>query len=369
MFNNINAIIEEIIKLEGFEVMNNHILFFSLLNDLAPMYEEERKILKKALDKQALLLLKKVLYDKNNKESIENFIFYLDEELGIKKEWIEFILKAFDVSVVTEEQRGKNPLNSEKKPNDFSELLQMALAGDVRAQCAAGYCYISGTLVNQDKEKGLEWYKKAALSGFIPSQYNYASLILNKEKDYNETVVFQAKDILKLAVKSEHIYAMHYYAIVKSRDKEMEEAIKYYEKSSCSNDTEKNAIILNMYRQYIDLCKNLPDLYLKIKPHFEEYERCIKNGSEKAQYNLAREYQMGENVNKDLEKAYFLFKKSAELGDYRSWFDLGYCYENGLGVQCNYLEAERCYEKGEETAKKYGFSSMDREFFKSVIKR
>ena len=79
---------------------------------------------------------------------------------------------------------------------------------------------------------------------------------MNKEKDYNETVIFQAKDMLKLAVKNEHIYAMHYYAIVKSRDKEMEEAIKYYEKSSCSNDTEKNAIILNMYRQYIDLCKN-----------------------------------------------------------------------------------------------------------------
>ena len=56
--------------------------------------------------------------------------------------------------------------------SDISAALQLAEQGDAQAQFNLGLIYYKGEGVRQDKQKAVEWYRKAAEQGDARAQYN-----------------------------------------------------------------------------------------------------------------------------------------------------------------------------------------------------
>ena len=87
------------------------------------------------------------------------------------------------------------------------------------------------------------------------------------------------------------------------------------------------------------------------------FEKAADQGNIRAQNNLAILYLNGRGVKKDKNKAFALFKKAADLGDADSQHRVGYFYDFGVGsVQKDVNEAIKWYEK-----------AADQDFKKSQI--
>lgn len=68
--------------------------------------------------------------------------------------------------------------------------------------------------------------------------------------------------------------------------------------------------------------------------------------SPEEQYRLGLRYQLGDGVQKDMQKAFSLYKKSAEQGYPPAQFAMGICHEiGGHGVVQDGLKAASWYEK------------------------
>jgi TPR repeat protein len=68
-------------------------------------------------------------------------------------------------------------------------------------------------------------------------------------------------------------------------------------------------------------------------PYSEELLNAAKKGDAMAQRNLGFCYENGTGVQQDLEKAVEWYTKAAEQGYAMAQNDLGFCYESGTGVQ------------------------------------
>ena len=92
---------------------------------------------------------------------------------------------------------------------------------------------------------------------------------------------------------------------------------------------------------------NIPSYILKM-------EEIAQGGNSDVQYNLGLIYSNGEDVEKDLSKAIFWFKKSASQDNILAQYKLGYIYDNGLGVKKDPTKAYQYYlsagEKGNADA-------------------
>ena len=72
-------------------------------------------------------------------------------------------------------------------------------------------------------------------------------------------------------------------------------------------------------------------------------EEIAQGGNSDVQYNLGLIYSNGEDVEKDLSKAIFWFKKSASQDNILAQYKLGYIYDNGLGVKKDPTKAYQYY--------------------------
>ena len=87
-----------------------------------------------------------------------------------------------------------------------------------------------------------------------------------------------------------------------------------------------------------------PDNSQRSKPDVEGNKRTAEPQGADAQFNLGLEYYDYENY----AEAVKWYRKSAEQGYVAAQFNLGWCYENGLGVEKNSTEAWRWYQYAAE---------------------
>ena len=76
--------------------------------------------------------------------------------------------------------------------------------------------------------------------------------------------------------------------------------------------------------------------------------RSAEQGYARAQFNLGYCYDEGQGVEQDYKKAVYWYRKSAEQGNARAQFYLGYCYDEGQGVEQDYENAVYWYRKSAE---------------------
>jgi serine/threonine protein kinase len=77
----------------------------------------------------------------------------------------------------------------------------------------------------------------------------------------------------------------------------------------------------------------------------EWYGKAAERGNVIAQYELGRQYQLGQGVQKDPTKAVEWYRKAAEQGHPVAQFNLGTAYEEGTGVTKDLAQAVQWYGK------------------------
>ena len=94
------------------------------------------------------------------------------------------------------------------------ELLQKAKDGDAEAQFNLGWCYGTGTGIQQDDKEAMKWYKKAAKQDYASAIRNIGLYYMKGdgavEKDEKEGIKWIKKAIEKGNIRSKVILADYY---------------------------------------------------------------------------------------------------------------------------------------------------------------
>ncbi len=78
------------------------------------------------------------------------------------------------------------------------------------------------------------------------------------------------------------------------------------------------------------------------------YQKAGEQGHADAQYDLGWCYEYGVGVEQNYTEAVKWYQKAAEQGYKFAQFSLAYCYEKGYGVEQSYTEAMKWYKKADE---------------------
>lgn len=81
------------------------------------------------------------------------------------------------------------------------------------------------------------------------------------------------------------------------------------------------------------------------KPTFEEVKVLAEKGDSYYQGYLGSYYDNGEGVQQDYVKAFYWYQRSANQGDKFSEFSVGHAYAEGEGVRQDYAKALQWYQK------------------------
>src|SRR6266511_6460200 len=101
----------------------------------------------------------------------------------------------------------------------------------------------------------------------------------------------------------------------------------------------------NDYKESIGTNK---DLYKAEGTENDLDQKAAENGDKFAQYNLGRCYELGIGVEKDEFKAFEHYRKSVENGYDKAQNILTFLYENGSGTEKNLEKAIYWYNKAAE---------------------
>lgn len=264
----------------------------------------------------------------------------------------------------------------------FSYFKKAAEKGNAESEFYMGTFYFKGLYVNQDKMKAIEWYQKAADHGNSRAESVMAFLYYegqlvkrNYTKSYN---------LFLHAAKQKNITAIRNLGVFYEKgiyvDKNYNEAEKYYKEAIKYGDENAKEYLKNLYLRIKEENSSV-DINL-----IKEYEKKAQNGDIEAQYKLGSSYENGEGVDKDFIKAADWYRKAAKqnhkqarislikllneypslgngfepicLIDYLSdWklretplyqYKIGLCYEHGLDCEKNIEEAFYWYKKSAE---------------------
>ncbi|CAB4415373.1 unnamed protein product [Rhizophagus irregularis] len=138
------------------------------------------------------------------------------------------------------------------------------------------------------------------------------------------------------------------------------ETFKRYEKSAKQDDSDAQNYLGYFYENDLGVQKDL-------EKAFYWYQRSAENGNKLAHYNLISYYLNGRNIDeklvkqendkmqyilgyfyeikKDSEKSFYWYLKSAENGNKFAQYNLGLYYQNGWGIEKDEIKAFIWYEK------------------------
>lgn len=279
-------------------------------------------------------------------------------------------------------ERAKNDRNFIGIPTDqngnpivpfasFNELVLKANQGDAMACFLLGYCYCFGIIVKKDLNKAIELYKYniAHPKALTIANYTYAKTLLKKQS-LTPSEQKEVQTAFMRAIASNHVWAANDWGVEllrgKNTAKDMETGYKYL-CAACSPAT--SYIVLYEYKSVCYCSKNIPELHKALVENSNLYEVSCMKGSELAKTTIGIALLEGKHLPKDEKKAFELFLGAAKANDYRALFELGYCYEYGIGVEKDLYKANYYYELGEKASKPMSFAALDRENFKRIFKR
>jgi len=247
--------------------------------------------------------------------------------------------------------------------------------------------FYQGFGVAQDKELAVKLWKKAADEGSIDARYSYAMAVLRGEGGL-EASPAQAKDLLEEVLKEAgpegHGYSEHalaglladgnadiekderralqllqsaaYKGVVpaikaaadmvsegRGRAKSEELAVKWYQLGADAGDP-ACLVALSQY-----FAKGAGGLEQDLERAFSLNLKAANMNYSKAQHNLGVLFMNGHGCQKDFTKAAEWFRKAADKGFSPSQMNLGNMYKKGLGVNQSKKEAEYWHNKAIQT--------------------
>lgn len=226
-------------------------------------------------------------------------------------------------------------------------LTKAAMLGDAEAQRDLGVIYENGDLVERNYKKAVEWYQKSAALGNSDAQNSLGYMYENGcgvEKNLNE-----ACDWYVQAVVRGNKYALTNLSVLIDDPKEVlylvTEAVAW----------------LGLAKAQFDMgvwySEGSHRLEKDAKKAIEWFIKAANQNLVEAQYNIGYMYENGVGVAKNEKLAYEWYVKAALLGDEIAQKNLGVMYAKGKGVEkdvklaCEWL-TKAAYQ-GEPTAQSY----------------
>ncbi len=245
----------------------------------------------------------------------------------------------------------ENGIGVKQNSNKFIKFITLsANQGHSYAQYHLAYCYKNGIGINKNIDKAIKLYTLSANQGNSNAQNNlavcYANGIgINKNID-------KAIELYTLSANQGNSYAQfnlaNYYENGVGLDKDINKAIELYTLSA--NQGHSNAQKQLQKYTSIQNDKQIALNYLN-KANFSKSDKekvyylqeAANLGNAEAQFNLAKCYQNGTGVLKNIDKAIELFTLSANQGYAKAQYHLAVCYENSNGVPKDISKAIELY--------------------------
>ena len=279
---------------------------------------------------------------------------------------------------------GKGVEIDDVKGIDF--LSKAAKKGHAKSQYDLGSMYYLGIGVDRDLRKAHQWIKKSAEQGYADAQQNLAIMyeqgrgtkknpILankwrlksadsgNSEEQYRLGVAYvDAEDYenaylwLEKSANQKHVKAQQklaelieneFFLLKFGQSGSQKKALDWYQKSYDNGNTVLSYKLASIY-------DNKP--FSNYRKSHKLYQEALKQGELAAYLDIARHYQQGQGVNKNLEKAYSFTIAAARKGYKPAWSQVVDMYLQGVGVKKSIKKAKYWLKKlakfGDEHAQK-----------------
>lgn len=198
------------------------------------------------------------------------------------------------------------------KRNDFKNAIlwfeKAAYQNNPKAQWNLGQCYFLGQGVKTDKTKSFGWYTKSAKQNYVNAQRDLALSFLEgygTKKDLEKAIQWFTK-----ASDNNDVNSSTYLGLLLAK-KDKKKAVEYHKRAIARGGK------LSEYP--------LGLIYSEVQ-EFDDalfYFRKASTHNVEAQFQLAKYYELGLGVDKDLEIAVDWYKKAAAKGHIRSQQKLG----------------------------------------------
>lgn len=389
----------------GFDIINEKRKFISLLGDYAPTMENERRLVKIAIDAdvyKTLLELNSTDEDERN-ICIEKMVAKLQQQSFLSVDWSQKVVSWFakclnwslPFAVSYSAPFSLSNVSHSISSTGFDPIAYEAFSRDPE--------YVSAQEMdrNENYVKALALYESAYKKGNLLAGIKLALLYsdgrgtdMSKERAYQIFSVVQKKgDPLAKAWISEY-YRMGY-AVPQDKIKAkeiLENCAADLEQMCACGDAEAQYYLGYEYLYGLSLEKNetkafdllkkayasgiisagvaLADCYINgvgcpvdVKWGVTLLEACVKSTNKKAHFELAKLYYFGKHVKEDYKRAFSLFLFAAERGHKSSQDYVGDCYYYGRGVQEDNVKAADWYTKAYEQGNVHAASQLGRIYY------
>ena len=242
----------------------------------------------------------------------------------------------------------------------FDELIKDQDNSYVQSRYASLLLFGSDGVYEKNEEKGLRILKQIKdkdnpyylwLEGVA-----YAEGIEDIDRDYSKAIDYLTKSYEKGKKYSAFCIACIYFTKDNNELYNIEKGIEWLKKGVKSNSTHAMLMLSGLYLTSEN--DSVFKSYRNPNKGIELLEKAANHGSGKAYAQLANEYNIGLNVNKDYYKYYEYNKKACELGDATGANNLGAAYANGTGCEKNVHKAIEIWAKAVKLGSGYAAKNL-----------
>ena len=208
--------------------------------------------------------------------------------------------------------------------DDLTPIFRRATQGDLEAQCHIGICYYEGKGIEQDVQKAVEWYRKAAEQGYADAQnrlgvrYDRGEGVEENSKIANEWYLKAAK---QGHAKAQFNIGWHYY-IGDGISENPKQAAYWFSKAAVQGHAEAQFYLGLAYLSGNGVPQDS-------KQAIDWFFKSANQNYALAQYLVGACYMGGEGIEENPVEAAFWYRKAAEQDNPDALFSLGICYALG----------------------------------------
>ena len=268
-----------------------------------------------------------------------------------------------DVALETWNPVWRTVINTASSDDDgLVQIFRRAAQGDADAQCHIGICYFNGEGVEQDLQKAVEWFHKAAEQGHADAQ-NRLGVCYDRGEGVEQNSEIANQWFLRAAkqgyAKAQFNIGWHYYT-GDGDPEDSKQAVYWFSKAAEQGHAEAQIYLGLAYLSGNGVPQDS-------KQAIDWFFKSANQNYALAQYFIGACYMGGEGIEENPVEAAFWYRKAAEQDNPDALFSLGICYAVGtrgilpgsFGVIKDLNMAKEYLERAITVAAKVGFFEDD----------
>ncbi len=281
------------------------------------------------------------------------------DALEAKKDWPECLRAWLKIATqFPESDTAKVHLNAiletlRTRPDDVNErefpLLRGAVTEAAELDILAAMMFLADTVRKSDPETAFNWYSAASERGQIAATRQLGLMLSNgaggRERDLGKAFLCFQDASEKGDIAAKYLLG-ECYLRGKGVKRDEQRAVGYLREAADAGNLYAMDLLGTCYHQGLGVEKDF-------KKAFELFSRASDRGYAVATGDLGVLYMKGDGMPKaDPRKAVELFLKGIAAGDGNCMYYYALCFETGMGVGANQLQAQTWYQKAAEAGNK-----------------